>query len=163
MLNSVNVETTLDPMVSADKLSSLTNNDLLFLDDQTGANNQFGIIGSSTGEGTALRINISDVGEGNPYDLMLQGRILLIGDVSNYSKGKIFISSSEGGDYINIVGSKDLNAPIVVGRKSGISIFGANIHKNIQIENEGTISFGQSSTLKSGAVLNIGENHAGNC
>lgn len=71
------------------------------------------------------------------------------------------ISSSEGGDYINIVGSKDLNTPIVVGRKSGIGISEANIHKNIQIENEGTIDFEQSSTLKSGAVLTIGEAPSG--
>lgn len=67
----MDVENTLDVMVSADKLSSLTNNDLLFLSDQTGANNQFGIIGTNSGEGTALRINIGDAGEGNSYELML--------------------------------------------------------------------------------------------
>ena len=160
----------------------LKENDLLFL--MTSELNKTVIIrGGSVPEETKIVCNFSDRNAGNYYNLEIKERVAIGGDVSNYTQGSIMLSqgNDENAPFLMFEKkAKEINMPITVKQgildftsyetkvKGEVSVEEGELHFNtgtkpaeiygkVNISVNGSVHFNCVTTLKSGAILTIGE------
>ncbi len=159
-LENVKIAEVYDAELKAEDLATYTDKDLLYLGAE-GPNRTVRIRGEEDSTKQAnLNINFGDQGATNTYALELMGRIAINGNLLNYKNGSITVKQDENTNVSGLFfeGDKkcEIHVPITI--ESGMLRFfsGADIYNAINVSDTGDAMFYKTSTLKSGAVLRIG-------
>ncbi len=155
-----------DAEIKASDLATYTDKDILYLGAE-GPDRTVRIRGNQEVGNPALKCNIGSEGAAESYALEIVERVDIQGDISNYKSGSITIKKEGEKDtslFLMCDSNKKQEIHVPINIESG-GIFmrpigGCDIYSEINVNTNGSITFDEKATLKTGAILRLGDKSA---
>lgn len=141
---------------SALDFKSLTSADLVSLS-TTETGKSITITGPDGSTYDTISCHFGDQGSSSPnsYNMKLSGWLTFDSDLSNYKNGSIDVTNDAENIYVSFK-AKELHVPMVVSADSAV-FSNMDIYSTVNVKNGALLKMWSNVTLKSGAVLRIGE------